>query len=75
MEQQSYPQGGELRNTKKQTLKPRGESWNERIIRTGIEAAQSEEREIDDRTARYIASQLHGGQASALYSLAAVRHY
>src|SRR6185437_7935873 len=46
------------------------ESWDERVIREGIEAARAEGRPIDDRTARYIASQLHGGQASALYTLA-----
>ncbi len=46
------------------------ESHDSRIIRQGIEAAIHEDKDIDDRTARYIASQLHGGQASALYSLA-----
>ncbi len=46
------------------------ESWDGRVIREGIEAAVSEGRPIDDRTARYIASQLHGGQGSALYALA-----
>lgn len=46
------------------------ESWDERVIREGIEAAVTEGRPIDDRTARYIASQLHGGQSSALYVLA-----
>lgn len=46
------------------------EAWDERVIREGIEAAVREGRSIDDRTARYIASQLHGGQASALYALA-----
>jgi antirestriction protein len=46
------------------------ESWDERVIREGIEAAIRDGRPIDDRTARYIAGQLHGGQASALYALA-----
>lgn len=46
------------------------ESWDERVIRESIEAAVSEGRPIDDRTARYIAGQLHGGQSSALYALA-----
>ncbi|ABD10263.1 hypothetical protein ThrDRAFT_00236 [Frankia casuarinae] len=45
-------------------------SHDERLIKQGIEAAAQEERPIDDRTARYIAGQLHGGQVSALYSLA-----
>src|SRR2546427_11978505 len=45
-------------------------SPDERAIMLGIAAAEAEEREIDDATARRIASQLHGGQASALYSLA-----
>lgn len=45
-------------------------SWDERVICAGVEAAEREDRHIDDRTARYIASQLHGGQASALYALA-----
>lgn len=46
------------------------ESWDERVIREGIEGATTEGRPIDNRTARYIAGQLHGGQASALYALA-----
>jgi antirestriction protein len=40
------------------------------VIREGIDAAVTEGRTIDHRTARYIASQLHDGQASALYALA-----
>jgi antirestriction protein len=44
-------------------------SYDECVIREGIEAARAEQREIDDRTARLIAGQLHGGQTSALYSL------
>jgi antirestriction protein len=49
---------------------PAEPSHDERLITQGIEAAVQDERPIDDRTARYIAGQLHGGQASALYSLA-----
>jgi hypothetical protein len=49
---------------------PRGEAWAERVIREGIEAAELEEREIDDRTARYIALRLSGGQSTALLALA-----
>lgn len=40
------------------------------LIGQGIEAAVADDRPIDNRTARYIAAQLHGGQASALYALA-----
>lgn len=36
----------------------------------GMYQAEVEQRNIDDETARRIASQLHGGQASAMYSLA-----
>lgn len=70
------PQGGEhqypdLRLIQgEQAEAHRQESHDERVIREGIEAALVEERNIDDRTARYIASQLHEGQASALYALA-----
>ncbi len=49
---------------------PAAESWDERVIHHGIQTAVAEERPIDNRTARYIASQFHGGQASALYALA-----
>lgn len=45
-------------------------STDERAIELGIHAARAEDREVDDATARRIASQLHGGQDSALYSLA-----
>jgi hypothetical protein len=40
------------------------------LIRYGITRALLEERPIDDATARVIAAQLHGGQTSALCSLA-----
>lgn len=46
------------------------EPWDERAIRTGIESVILDDRPIDNRTARYIAGQLHGGQGSALYALA-----
>jgi len=49
---------------------PTQQSWDERVIGEGIDAAVSDGRAIDNRTARYIAGQLHGGQASALYALA-----
>lgn len=49
---------------------PPEESPDEQVIRQGIEQAQREGTEIDDRTARYIAAQLHEGQTSALYRLA-----
>lgn len=51
-------------------IPPEGDSWDEWVIERGIEAAAREDRNIDDRTAHYIAAQLHEGQASALYSLA-----
>ena len=43
---------------------------DQQVIRDGIESAVRENCPIDHRTARYIAGQLHGGQASALYELA-----
>jgi hypothetical protein len=49
---------------------PEGDSWDVWVIERGIAAALCEGRSIDDRTARYIATQFHDGQASALYSLA-----
>lgn len=49
---------------------PEGDSWDEWVVERGIAVAMREGRDIDDRTARYIASQLHEGQASALYSFA-----
>jgi antirestriction protein ArdC len=64
------PERGEFQSTHEQPQAPIDESWDERVIREGIETAEREGGSIDDRTARYIASQLHGGQASALYSLA-----
>lgn len=55
-------------------LPPEGDSWDEWVIDRGIEAALREGRSIDDRTAHYIAAQLHEGQTSALYSLASTGH-
>lgn len=46
-------------------------SWDEQVIETGVAVAAGQGRPIDDRTARYIAGQLHGGQASGLYAFAA----
>jgi hypothetical protein len=40
------------------------------IIRHGVAMAEAENREIDDLTAKVIASQWHSGQTSALYALA-----
>ncbi len=71
------PQGGEHHPTPEAVLPSQNtqqeqhqETGDERVIREGIERALRDGSEIDDRTARYIASQLHEGQASALYSLA-----
>jgi len=61
-------QGGEQPPTT-EVVAPRQETGDERVIREGIERALRDGTEIDNRTARYIASQLHDGQASALYSL------
>jgi hypothetical protein len=55
-------------------IPPEGDSWDEWVIERGIEAALREGRSIDDRTAHYIAAQLHEGQTSALYSLASTGH-
>lgn len=43
---------------------------DEQVINSGIFEAMNESRVVDNLTARYIAAQLHTGQASALYSLA-----
>lgn len=70
-------QGGELQATYLHLVPPcenqhdqHRESHDERMIREGIEQALRDGTELDDHTARYIASQLHEGQATALYSLA-----
>jgi hypothetical protein len=68
--EQAPHQGGELQATSKYPVPPLQESHDERVIRGGIEAAVADGRQIDDYTARFIAGQLHGGQGSALYSLA-----
>jgi antirestriction protein len=61
------PQGGDTPSPN-QAL--REESYDDRLIRTGIEEALRDGTDIDDRTAARIASQLYDGQGSALYSLA-----
>lgn len=53
---------------------PEGGSWDEWLIEEGIQAALREGRSIDDRTAHYIAAQLHEGQDTDLYSLASTGH-
>jgi hypothetical protein len=45
-------------------------SRDELVIAAGIWKARAEDGKIADDTARRIATHLHGGQASALYSLA-----
>lgn len=73
MERTPQPEQGGPEHGHQETATPPAaadESWDERVIREGIEAAVRDGRPIDDRTARYIAGQLHGGQASALYALA-----
>jgi len=45
-------------------------SHDEQAIRLGIEAARGDGRPVDDTVARVIAVLVHGGQGSALYSLA-----
>lgn len=76
-EQTPDHQGGEPQPTHlpptpphEQTPPQNRESPDEQVIREGIEKALRKVTEINDRTARYIASQLHEGQASALYGLA-----
>src|ERR1022692_3021937 len=70
MEQIRRYEEGELQETQRALALPPEESHDERAIRLGIEQALADGRPIDDYTVRYIASQLHGGQVSALYSLA-----
>lgn len=53
---------------------PEGDSWDEWVIEEGIKAALREGRSIDDRTAHYIAAQLHEGQDTDLYSLTSTGH-
>jgi hypothetical protein len=50
------------------------DSWDEWVIEEGIKAALREGRSIDDRTAHYIAAQLHEGQDTDLYSLSSTGH-
>jgi len=60
------PPGGEYKQI---VVPPLPESGDERAIQLGIETARTEDREVDDATARRIAAQLHGGQSSALYTV------
>lgn len=59
----------DVADTAAQSERDDDESWDERVIREGVAGAIREGRPIDDRTARYIAGQLHGGQDSGLYTL------
>jgi hypothetical protein len=70
LEALSVPRGIRLEYGYLSPIPPEGDSWDTWVIERGIAAALRDDRDIDDRTARYIASQLHEGQASALYSLA-----
>lgn len=78
--QPPQPQGGELQPIRyvDEPLAPPASTEQEpdnpsdgELIARGIAAAQQEARPIDHATARVIATQLHGGQASALYALSA----
>ncbi len=53
---------------------PEGDSWDEWVIEEGIKAALREGRSVNDRTAHYIAAQLHEGQDTDLYSLSSTGH-
>jgi len=64
MEQHKQPIGGF------DPTQPEPISGDELTIQLGIEAARAEDREVTDTVARAIATQLHDGQGSALYSLA-----
>jgi antirestriction protein len=69
MERQHPPQGGEHQQDR--LHEPSAEPvTDEHLIHLGITEALREQRSIDHATARVIASQLHGGQASPLYALA-----
>lgn len=51
-------------------MSPEGIAWNEFVITRGIEAAERDERPIDDRTASYIATFLGRAATPALRTLA-----
>jgi antirestriction protein len=74
MEHINPHQGGEHSHAQfhEQPLPPEQERLtDDRLIYHGITEALREDRPIDHATARAIASQLHGGQKSPLYALAA----
>jgi antirestriction protein len=68
MEQDPH-QGGEHQQDRLPHEQP-DRLTDEQLIHYGITEALREQRAIDHATARVIASQLHGGQASPLYALA-----
>lgn len=51
-------------------LPPEREHDGDKLIRLSIEEARREGEPITDQAARLIAGELHGGQATAMYSLA-----
>lgn len=72
MEQSIPHQGGELQRVPRKEQQPPTQErlTDAQLIYHGITEALRENRTIDHATARAIASQLHGGQASPLYALA-----
>ncbi|MCA1604024.1 MAG: antirestriction protein ArdA [Acidobacteria bacterium] len=73
--EQHPTQGGDLQatpitNEPRQTAEQSARLSDEQLIHYHITEALREDRPIDHATARCIAAQLHGGQASALYALA-----
>ena len=66
-----HPEGGDQPHETEPPAEPIFEQLSdEQHIQRGIADALTDERPIDDATARRIAAQLHGGQASRLYGLA-----
>lgn len=70
MEQPNPLEGGNLQATPTPTPEHQNYLSDEQLIHHHITEALREDRPIDHATARCIATQLHGGQASALYALA-----
>jgi antirestriction protein len=72
MQQQNLHQGGEHQEfgLSAQPVQAEERLTDEQLIHYGITEALRDGRAIDHATARVIASQLHGGQASPLYALA-----
>jgi hypothetical protein len=72
MERQHPHQGGEFQDAQveQQPAQPGEHLTDAHLVHYGITEALREQRAIDHATARVIASQLHGGQASSLYVLA-----